>query len=315
MQDPPPEVIRARAGNAPAPGPGQPGHPVPEPRPRRHKTVEDGLVHCTAEFRSDLYWGELGLPTDEALKAFRKAEDTEEPVERAAVRKQAFTSLDVGLESMGNIEHKGIFLHEAAVMSISKDTLRLDGSTLASPLAEPGSPEYMQLRRSLLEQEQRELEERQAAAAARREKRLRQQMPFGKPAKAYEWVESADALEMSVTVLVPPLTEKSDVTVKVDKDTLRVSVEGHPREPYVLDGWFPYDVDAAGCTWHLEGDGAEQGARKLVLNIEKDDYADWGPHGLFLQPEEEDTAGSVEATGEENTAPAEADHDAPNFED
>jgi len=170
----------------------------------------------------------------------------------------------------------------------------------------------MQLRRALLDQEQRELVERRKEAEITREQKLRQQLPFGRPAKLYEWVQRADTLDMTVTVMVPPTTEKSEVKVKVDQDTLQVSVKGHPRQPFVLDGWFPYDVEPEGCTWHLEGDGVAQGDRKLVLNIDKEDYADWAPYGLFLQPDGEPA--SEDFPVETVTGAPEEDPNAPVFD-
>ena len=81
----------------------------------------------------------------------------------------------------------------------------------------------------------------------------------------------------------------------------------------MLDGWFPYDVQPEGCTWHLEGDGVTQGQRKLVLNIEKEDYADWSPHGLFLTPD--GGPASEEFPKEQTVTDAtEADPNAPVFE-
>ena len=125
--EPPPEVVRESTKGTPFPKPGEPGNPAPEAHPKRWKTIEDGLVHCTAEFRSDLYWGELGLPTSTALDKLRESEDATEPADIYDLRKLAFASLDVGLEQLGNIEHKGIFIAETAHVMLIQPSLCVRG--------------------------------------------------------------------------------------------------------------------------------------------------------------------------------------------
>lgn len=72
--------------------------------------------------------------------------------------------------------------------------------------------------------------------------------------------------EFTVTIKVPAETKKTDVKVKFQKESLRVSVAGHDRQPYIIDGDLFERVDPDACSWVLDGSGD---GRKLVLDLEK----------------------------------------------
>jgi hypothetical protein len=87
-------------------------------------------------------------------------------------------------------------------------------------------------------------------------------------ARPYEFINNAEATEMTVNIKVPPETGKGDIKVKVTSKTILVEVAGHERQP-VIEGHFFRPVEESAFDFHLEGSGDK---RMLVIDLEKEDH-------------------------------------------
>eukprot|EP00746_Dinoflagellata_sp_MGD_P033387 gnl/MRDRNA2_/MRDRNA2_179636_c0_seq1.p1 gnl/MRDRNA2_/MRDRNA2_179636_c0~~gnl/MRDRNA2_/MRDRNA2_179636_c0_seq1.p1 ORF type:complete len:225 (-),score=47.78 gnl/MRDRNA2_/MRDRNA2_179636_c0_seq1:122-721(-) len=83
----------------------------------------------------------------------------------------------------------------------------------------------------------------------------------------YEFFNTSEATEMTVTIKVPQSTRKDDVKVKITKTAIRIEVQGHECQPCVIDGHFFRPVEPGAFDFHLEGAGE---TRILVLDLEKE---------------------------------------------
>mmetsp|Transcript_36573 Transcript_36573/g.77807 ORF Transcript_36573/g.77807 Transcript_36573/m.77807 type:complete len:224 (+) Transcript_36573:71-742(+) len=95
---------------------------------------------------------------------------------------------------------------------------------------------------------------------------LKQIQEADKASRPYDFQNTVDATEMTVTIPVPAPTKMADVKVKLTAKSIRVEVAGHSMQPCVLDGKFFGPVEEAAFDYHLEGSGEK---RVLVLDLEK----------------------------------------------
>merc|ERR1712217_93660 len=82
----------------------------------------------------------------------------------------------------------------------------------------------------------------------------------------FEFKETTDLQEVTVSVRVPLDTKKEDISVQFGKTTLRVAVRGHAMQPHVIDGTLTGAIDLDSAGWHLD---VSADGRKLVLDMEK----------------------------------------------
>uniref|UniRef100_A0A6V4G6C6 CS domain-containing protein n=1 Tax=Prymnesium polylepis TaxID=72548 RepID=A0A6V4G6C6_9EUKA len=223
------------------------------------RSVLDALGACTEEYKRDRFWADLAKPIDKAIEKLREEEAelaAGEYDKAAEARKVAMMLLEHHDEQMQAAAAAGhLFVNESKMVKMVHDAFKWDGTlTLASPLNS--------MAQATMAMQKEGAKERQYHAQNNQD-RLEKVRSAMKP---YTFEHTADHQEMTVKVPVPPATASRDVKCKVTRDTIRVSVQGHAKQPAVIDGKLQHPVDPEAFDWHLEGKGEE---RTLVLDLEK----------------------------------------------
>ena len=102
--------------------------------------------------------------------------------------------------------------------------------------------------------------------------------------RGYSFEQYDNESGMTVTIPVPAATTKADVRMHVKRETLRVTVAGHARQP-VVDGALCHPVDHEGCSWSLEGTGS---TRQLIVLLEKEEAGLYWPALVVSAEADED---------------------------
>tara|TARA_B110001452_G_scaffold227627_1_gene202632 strand:+ start:148 stop:1332 length:1185 start_codon:yes stop_codon:yes gene_type:complete len=259
------------------------GYPIEEAL----KTLRE-LGHAFGTDREAAYFGrlvdvELKVGRDKGGSAFAglgfeahlrvKARQSEVAVKRRHV----IEMLTICVENLERRVEKGEFYREMAIVGTAFELCKLDDTTVFTTVPRPGTNAH-QAMRSQLEAQQAAARAAYAAVAAVCKARRLAAEPSFDVAKAqadpYEF-EQADppatggvkAVEMVVTIPLPPSVTKAQCDVRLRREWVRVVVEGHPRQPSVLEGDFHSAIDLENSMWQLQGKGAQ---RRLVLNLEKE---------------------------------------------
>jgi len=222
------------------------------------KTIEDALLACAKEFKSDRFWADLAKPIDKAIEKFREEETALESSDfnvAAEARKIAMMCLEHLDDQMQQASDGGLFHNEARMVKLVHDVFKWDETLrLNSPL-----DNFAQATHAM---QSEGVKERQYHAAKNQSK-----LDAVKSAmKPYIFDHTSDSCEMTVRVGVPPATAARDVKCRLTRETIVVSVAGHMLQPTVIDGKLQHPIDAEACDWHLEGTGD---ARQLVIDLEK----------------------------------------------
>lgn len=227
-------------------------------------TIEDALQAVIDECRRDKFWADMAKPAELAVAHLRKS--ASDPDDATKPRETAMTLLHHLDEQLQSASSASLFIHEAKMVHLVTNALDANASLgLTSPLSAVAAAAHREQAQAA--QNSKQHEANMSSESQARLARVREAMV------PYTFCQTFDNPEMTITVVVPPETKRSDVSVTVTRSTLVVHVTGHALQP-VIDGKFLHPVDHTTAEWHLEGSHA---ARKLVIDCEKKDpREDWG---------------------------------------
>ena len=203
--------------------------------------------------------------------------------EVAVKRRHVIEMLTICVENLERRVEKGEFYREMAIVGTAFDLCKLDDTTVFTTVPKPGTDAHKAMRSQLEAQQAAARAAYAAVAAVCKARRLAAEPAFDvakAQAQPYEFEQAGPpatggvkAVEMVVTIPVPPSVTKAQCDVRLRREWVRVVVEGHPRQPSVLEGDFHGAIDLDNSMWQLQGEGAQ---RRLVLNLEKETgNVDW----------------------------------------
>lgn len=238
---------------------------VQPPAKRPMKTIEDALRSVIDECQRDTFWADIAKPAELAIEHLKTAaaatsgRSTLYAETAAKARSKALQLLHHLDEQMQSASKANLFVEEARMVQLVVQAIDAD-PTLgpSSPLSAIAAAVHRE--QAAASENSRHNEATMAASSQEQLERVRTAMV------PYTFVQTADAPEMTVSIAVPAVTRRGDVSVRLTRDTLVVTVAGHALQPSVIDGRFLHPVDHESSDWHLEGSGE---GRVLILDCEK----------------------------------------------
>ncbi|KAK3250428.1 hypothetical protein CYMTET_40191 [Cymbomonas tetramitiformis] len=241
------------------------------------QTLDAVLTECINEFKKDNFLNDLAKPLKEVLKKLKEADESLEDEKKAEpLRSDSQKIITLVNAELVKFAARGML--EAETLKVQRCIKACNQGKIALNLTVPSGGELE------IPAEALKVSKSPEALASEGEKNSD---PFAKTTVTkrdlpYQFQQTADVCEMTVTIRVNPGTKPKDVDVSVHKKSLRVKVKGHALQP-VIDGTFPHPVDVDSCMWSLEGNGDK---RSLVINLEKTMGGLKWP-GLLIEDEEE----------------------------
>lgn len=243
------------------------------------QTLDAVLTECINEFKKDNFLNDLAKPLKEVLKKLKEADELLEEEKKAGpLRSDSQKILTLVNAELVKFAARGML--EAETLKVQRCIKACDQGKIALNLTVPSGGE-LEIPAEALRVSKTPEGEKTATEGGKNAD------PFAKTTVTksdlpYQFQQTADVCEMTVTIRVSPETKPKDVDVSVHKKSLRVKVKGHALQP-VIDGTFPHPVDVDACMWSLEGNGDK---RSLVINLEKTMGGLKWP-GLLMEDEEE----------------------------
>ena len=215
------------------------------------RRLGDALKAAEGEMRSDLLWGNLGLPMNKCyeklercaeLRAIPAEERTEEHTEEEEeCRRECRSVLELSVAQLEEMqEKKGEFGNEYRVVTAAWYMMMLPDTGLDTPLMAPDDAS-----KAAWEFQQREYERRRVEGAMWR-KRREAETHFDEEQALlhpYELTQTKRRHEIEITIPVPAGTKPRDVHAKVSDDAIWVHIGTHPLQP-VIHGRFYRKIDA-----------------------------------------------------------------------
>lgn len=225
---------------------------------RSMKTVEDAINSISADCKTDKFWADMAKPADVAIAKFKEAEVATSETDQKKARADGMLCLRHLAEQLQSASKAGLFQPESRMCNLILEMMETDPTiSMMSPLSSVAVAAHTAQQSAV---DVRRHNEASMVGQDDRISRVRDAMvPF-------VFTQQQDEAEMTVSIRVPSGTTGRDVSVKVARDTLLVSVVGHALQPHVINGRLLHPVDPSAAGWHLEGSGDQ---RLLVLDIEK----------------------------------------------
>mmetsp|Transcript_25175 Transcript_25175/g.54769 ORF Transcript_25175/g.54769 Transcript_25175/m.54769 type:complete len:263 (-) Transcript_25175:40-828(-) len=208
-------------------------------------TIGEALEEISTTMQTDKFWGDMAKPLIVAIATLKDGSDADQ-------RTKAAKAVRDCIEQIENVKH--YFQTEQPILEQIAGLLEDDSQsgTLETKLLgvkTTWSPET-----------------EAALAKGIDDSAGKEQRAMDAAEGPWTFTETPNKQEISVSIPVPPDTQKGDVKVVFGATTLKVSVKGHERQPFVIDGTLAGAVDLDSCSWVLEGNGEK---RKLTLDMDK----------------------------------------------